>query len=141
MSFDKHLTMALKHLAVFESAVDTGIFTRAADAMATTQPSISRHISALEGILDVQLIHRLHHRVELTPAGQVLYEATKQGLEHIRHAANRIKTHQIPNTLTICYPNYRSINHKSTYLLIICNFPSFRLSTRHNANIHGCRGR
>ncbi len=131
MNFNKHLTMALKHLAVFESAVDTGSFTRAADAMTTTQPSISRHIAALEGILDVQLFHRLHHRVELTPAGQELYEASNQGLGHIRHAANRIKTHQIPNTLTIGYPHYRRKNHKSTYLLIICNFPSFRLNTRH----------
>ncbi len=90
MNIDWRITMALNNLAAFESAVDMGSFTKAAESLGTTQPSISRHIASLESLLDVKLFTRLHHRVELTEAGIVLYDAVKLGLGHIRQAANQI---------------------------------------------------
>ncbi len=101
MNIDWRITMALNHLSAFETAVDKGSFTRAAQSLGTTQPSVSRHIASLENLLEVKLFNRLHHRVELTPAGRELYEAVKLGLGHIRHAANRISTKRTPNTLLI----------------------------------------
>ena len=101
MNIDWRISIALNHLAAFEIAVDEGSFTKAAKALKTTQPSISRHIAALESLLDVQLFDRLHHRVELTDAGQDLYDAVKLGLSHIRHAAHRITAKQSPNTLSV----------------------------------------
>ena len=101
MNMDWRIAMALNHLSAFESAVDMGSFTKAAESLGTTQPSISRHIASLENLLDVQLFNRLHHRVELTDAGQELYEAVKLGLGHIRQAANRISTKRSPDILSI----------------------------------------
>jgi LysR family glycine cleavage system transcriptional activator len=101
MNMDWRIALALNHLSAFERAVDMGSFTRAAESLGTTQPSISRHIASLESLLDVQLFNRLHHRVELTDAGQELYEAVKLGLGHIRHAANRITTRRSPDILSV----------------------------------------
>ncbi|MGR3290795.1 MAG: LysR substrate-binding domain-containing protein [Paracoccaceae bacterium] len=101
MNLDWRIAKALNHIAVFEVAVDQGSFTRAAQKLGTTQPSVSRHIAALEDLLEVQLFTRLHHRVELTQSGSDLYDAVKLGLDHIRQAVNRITTPQFPDTLSV----------------------------------------
>lgn len=101
MNIDWRIAASLNHLAAFEVAVDTGSFTAAAKTLRTTQPSISRHISAIENLLEVKLFNRLHHRVELTPAGHELYDAVKLGLGHIRYAANQIAAKDAPKTLTV----------------------------------------
>ncbi len=101
MNIDWRITAALNHLAAFEVAVNEGSFTKAAKVMGTTQPSISRHIAALEGLLEVQLFTRLHHRVELTKAGLELFEAVKLGLGHIRQAANGIAGKTAPDALWV----------------------------------------
>ena len=101
MNLNWRMAKALNHIAVFEVAVDQGSFTKAAEALGTTQPSISRHISALEGLLDVALFKRLHHRVELTSEGLELYEAVKLGLDHIRRAVEQVAAPKIGNTLSV----------------------------------------
>ncbi len=101
MNLDWRISAALNHLAAFESAVDNGSFTKAAQSLGTTQPSVSRHIASLESLLNVQLFTRLHHRVELTDAGRQLYDAVKLGLGHIRQAAKRIHTQQNSDTLSV----------------------------------------
>ena len=101
MNVNWRILTALNHLAAFEAAVDAGSFTKAAKELGTTQPSVSRHIAALETLLEVQLFTRLHHRVELTDAGLELYDAVKLGLGHIRQAANRIARPKRPATLSV----------------------------------------
>lgn len=101
MNPDWRISRGLNHLVAFENAVDEGSFTRAGESLGTTQPSISRHIAALENLLDVRLFNRLHHRVELTDAGRELYDAVKLGLGHIRQAAERITTQNGSDTLSI----------------------------------------
>jgi DNA-binding transcriptional LysR family regulator len=101
MNLDWRISMALKHLAVFECSVVQGSFSKAAEKLGTTQPSVSRHIASLENLLGVALFTRLYHRVELTTAGQEFYDAVQLGLGHIRQAANRITTQRNPDTLSI----------------------------------------
>ncbi|HER25912.1 MAG TPA: LysR family transcriptional regulator, partial [Rhodospirillales bacterium] len=101
MNPDWRINMALNHLVAFESAVDKGSFTKAGISLGTTQPSISRHIAALEDMLGVPLFSRLRHRVELTDAGEQFYDAVKLGLGHIRQAAHRIAPQGQAQTLSI----------------------------------------
>jgi len=101
MNLDWRMIKALNHLGVFEMAVDAGSFTAAAERLGTTQPSVSRHIAALEALLDVQLFERLKHRVEPTAAGVELFEAVKLGLEHIRQAVNRVAVRAPSNAISI----------------------------------------
>ncbi|MCF6305553.1 MAG: LysR substrate-binding domain-containing protein [Rhodobacteraceae bacterium] len=101
MNLDWRMIKALNHLGVFEMAVDAGSFTGAAKRLGTTQPSVSRHIAALESLLEVQLFDRLKHRVELTDAGLELFEAVKLGLDHVRQAVNRVASRPASNTVSI----------------------------------------
>lgn len=64
----------LQQLRYFYYAATYRSFTRAAEELATGQPSVSNHIKQLERILGMPLFHRLRRGVELTPAGRVLLD-------------------------------------------------------------------
>lgn len=53
----------------FLAVVDLGTFSRAADRMSVTQPTLSAGIAKLEKLLGAQLFHRTSRRVHLTDAG------------------------------------------------------------------------
>ena len=56
-------------LRQFLSVVDTGSFTRAANALNITQPSLSSGIAELERQLGTRLFIRERRRIRLTTAG------------------------------------------------------------------------
>ncbi len=65
--------MELRNLDAFCKVVEFKSFTRAAEAMLLSQPTISEHIRSLEDELGQKLVDRLGREVEVTPAGEVLY--------------------------------------------------------------------
>lgn len=64
-------------LRYFIEAAACGSFTEAARRLYTSQPNISKQISALETELDAKLFIRDNRRVQLTDAGRYLYDQTK----------------------------------------------------------------
>lgn len=52
--------------------VDTNSFTKAADALALTQPAVSQHIRNLEEELGVKLFIRSHNQLRLTANGKIV---------------------------------------------------------------------
>jgi DNA-binding transcriptional LysR family regulator len=68
------LTTALLNLmSTFAVVVKAGSFTRAATRLGLSKSVVSRHVSALERELDVQLVYRSTHRLSLTEAGERFY--------------------------------------------------------------------
>ncbi|SMG37403.1 LysR family transcriptional regulator [Dethiosulfovibrio salsuginis] len=66
--------MTLLHqLKTFCVLVEEGSFTRAAEKLYLSQPSVSQHISTLEKEYDVSLFNRRGRRLSLTPEGNALY--------------------------------------------------------------------
>ncbi len=65
--------MEIRKLDAFCKVVDLKSFTRAAEAMLLSQPTISEHIRSLEEELGQKLVDRLSREIEVTPAGLVLY--------------------------------------------------------------------
>ncbi|MCZ4306985.1 LysR substrate-binding domain-containing protein [Zoogloeaceae bacterium G21618-S1] len=61
-------------LRTFVKTVDTGSFTRAAEAVGRTQSAVSLQIRRLEDLLDAQLFVRGSHKVRLTEQGTMLLE-------------------------------------------------------------------
>ncbi len=59
-------------LISFMKIVDTNSFTKAADALALTQPAVSQHIHNLEEELGVRLFIRSHNQLRLTANGEIV---------------------------------------------------------------------
>ena len=66
--------MQLKQFQYFVVSADMGSFKKAADALYTTQPHVSKIIKALEEELNLQLLNRENRGVSLTPEGKKVYE-------------------------------------------------------------------
>lgn len=80
-------------------------FTRAAERLNTSQPSLSRQILKLEQDIGVKLFHRSKRWVELTPAGQRFVAEAKKALTHAERSvelASRVSRDQ-QETFTIGY--------------------------------------
>jgi DNA-binding transcriptional LysR family regulator len=70
--------MNLKQLEVFLSVVETGSFSRAAEATFITQSTVSQHISSLEAEFDLRLLDRTGKAVLPTEGGKILLEFARE---------------------------------------------------------------
>lgn len=64
--------MDLRQLEIFAKVAELGSFSKAAEALHLTQPTVSEHIRALEDELGVRLLDRLRRGAAVAPAGQLL---------------------------------------------------------------------
>ncbi|MBE0617433.1 MAG: LysR family transcriptional regulator, partial [Proteobacteria bacterium] len=78
--------MNFRHLEAFVQVAAQGGFTRAAEALYLTQPTVSGQVKELEQELGVALFDRLPRAVELTEAGRLLLPEARMILE----ARNRL---------------------------------------------------
>ena len=70
-----------KQLRAFVTVVKLGTLTRAAEALYLSQPTISLQLQALERELGVALVERRRRRINLTNAGEALYELARPLVE------------------------------------------------------------
>ncbi|GAA4333358.1 LysR substrate-binding domain-containing protein [Pigmentiphaga soli] len=73
-------------LLAFESAARHQSFTRAAQELSLTQSAVSRHVQALEQLLEVQLFRRVGRTIQLTDVGAMYLRELSSGLGRIRDA-------------------------------------------------------
>ncbi|MBQ0005650.1 MAG: LysR family transcriptional regulator [Clostridiales bacterium] len=66
--------MDFKQIEAFVNVVRYKSFSKAADAMFFTQPTISTHVSNLENELGVKLLDRKGRKIEMTQQGSVFYK-------------------------------------------------------------------
>lgn len=92
MKYYNLMNISMSQLVVFHSAATLKNFTKTADQLAITQPTVSKSISALEQELGVPLfIRSKNHRLELTPAGEILYEHCSSLIPDLYQVFNRIQ--------------------------------------------------
>lgn len=94
-------TLPLSSLRAFESAAETLHLGRAGERLGVTHGAISHQVRALEDRLDVPLFIRAHNRLSLTPAGQRLYVAVKEGLDRILDGTRNLDPQELDGRLTI----------------------------------------
>ena len=95
-------------LETFITVANTKNFTKAANILNMTQPAISHHIKLLEEYYNVKLIEKNYKTMELTKAGEILYEyalevdkISKLVKNQIANEASCIKKYNVGATLTI----------------------------------------
>ncbi|MBI5088347.1 MAG: LysR family transcriptional regulator [Actinobacteria bacterium] len=64
------MTVEIRHLRAFLAIAEERNLTRAANRLHLTQPALSRTLAQLERLLEVRLVDRSTHHVELTEVGQ-----------------------------------------------------------------------
>jgi len=83
--------MELRKLEAFCKVVELKSFTRAAEAVLLSQPTVSEHVRSLELELDQKLINRLGREVEPTPVGRLLYGYALKILQTRREAVQAVE--------------------------------------------------
>jgi DNA-binding transcriptional LysR family regulator len=86
--------MDLRRLEIFVKVAELGSFSRAAEALFLTQPTVSEHVRALEDSLGVQLLDRLGRSTTPTRAGTLLLGYARRMLELSREATQAIEQFQ-----------------------------------------------
>src|SRR6266545_3406181 len=88
--------MDISKLRIFTTIARIGNFTRAAELLYLTQPTVSQQLATLEAHIGAPLIERLPRRLKLTPAGEALLPYAEQilaladaGAEAARAAAGQ----------------------------------------------------
>ena len=84
--------MYQKWLEAFHQVATEGSFTGAARVLNVGQPTISSHVSNLEGRFGVELFHRKGRTILLTPVGQLLYDITHDLYGHEQEAIAFLNT-------------------------------------------------
>lgn len=83
--------MEIRKLDAFCKVIELKSFTRAAEAMLLSQPTVSEHIRSLEQELDQKLLDRLGRKVEPTPVGRLLYRYARKILQTQNDAVQAIE--------------------------------------------------
>ena len=86
--------MDLRALEVFCKIVELRSFSRAAEAVLLTQPTVSGHIKALEEELDLRLFDRAGRNVTPTRAGELLHGYARRILALREEAQQAISEHR-----------------------------------------------
>jgi DNA-binding transcriptional LysR family regulator len=86
--------MDLRRLEIFAKVAELGSFSRAAEALFLTQPTISEHVRSLEDELGVQLLDRLGRGATPTRAGQLLLGYARRMLALSREAHQALERFQ-----------------------------------------------
>lgn len=79
--------MELRQLEAFIKVAEHKHFGRAAEELMLTQPPLSQRISTLEQELGVKLLERTTRRVELTDAGELLYDHAIEIMQRVEAAS------------------------------------------------------
>jgi len=83
--------MDFKQIEAYVKVIELAGFSKAAEAIFLSQPSVSTYISALEKELDTTLINRSTKEVTPTLAGRIFYENAKELLALKYNTVERIK--------------------------------------------------
>ena len=127
--------MHIETLKVFCDIIESGSFSYAASQNFVTQSAVSQQVRSLEEKYDCRLIERGRAGVKPTPAGQILYTASKEIVRRFLELENRLREigsvvagsirvgtvysvglHELPPYLTEFLRNFPAVNVHLEYL-------------------------
>ena len=84
----------LRQLQIFEASVRLGSFSRAAEELFVTQPTVSMQIKKLSDALDIPLFEQVGRNVRPTEVGNELYEACRKIFECLANLEMKVSDHK-----------------------------------------------
>jgi len=78
MSQDGFRNITLHQMEALTRLVETGSFTQAAERMALSQPTLTKHIRNLEDAVGARVVDRKSRGGSLTPEGRILYDYARR---------------------------------------------------------------
>ncbi|MEM6677179.1 MAG: LysR substrate-binding domain-containing protein [Pseudomonadota bacterium] len=94
-------TPSANSLVVFDVAARQLSFSRAALELGTTRVAVSNQVKLLEAHLGVRLFERLHRRLRLTRAGEILAQSIARSFSDIAIALDRVAALSEGNQLSV----------------------------------------
>jgi len=86
----KNVPLDYRHLKTFCRVAELKSFSKAADELCITQPTVSGHVLSLEHSLGFRLLDRTGREACLTKGGKILYQHASQMLAHRKDALNAL---------------------------------------------------
>lgn len=83
--------MDIRHLQYFMEVARHRSFTKAAEALYITQPTISKTIKNIEEELDIVLFDRRGKKIELTDAGEIMLEQARHIVKSFQSLSSELK--------------------------------------------------
>ncbi|MFF2015628.1 LysR family transcriptional regulator [Paenibacillus sp. NPDC058177] len=122
--------MELRQLEYFKAICDELHFTRAADKLGVTQPTLSHQIKALEDELGIPLFDRIGKKIAITAAGSILYNHACTIFNVMHSAKEQLEELQDGERGTITIGSLPGeLNHLVSLLLVEFNrqFPKIKI--------------
>ena len=91
----------LLSMSVFRRVAETGSFSEVAREMTLSQPSVSKHVAALEKHLNVKLLSRSTRQLNLTDAGKLYYNQCTHILDELIETESIMRNQQSRPTGTL----------------------------------------
>jgi len=109
-------------IQAFIAVVDTGSFTAAADRLGSAKSAVSRRVSALEGRLGVQLLHRTTRVLNLTETGRSFYNHGSRILADLAEAEAAVQQEhgELRGTLRFALPLSFGVRHMCGPIATFC---------------------
>lgn len=121
--------MEFRQLECFVTTAELGSMHRAAEALFTSQSSVSKHVSMLEEELGKQLFLRTNRGVRLTDVGREIYHHACGILQNIRTIKEMDSTAPRRRISIACYPS-TMISHLFCFLYNAVNAAEYHMAFR-----------
>ena len=98
-----------RHVEVFRAVMTAGSVTGAAEALSTSQPTISRELSRMESLLRLALFDRVRGRLQPTAQAYALFDEEQRsyaGLERVADTALRLRQFAEGQLSLACLPAF-----------------------------------
>jgi LysR family transcriptional regulator, glycine cleavage system transcriptional activator len=96
-----HARLPLAALRVFASVAARHSFSGAAEALHLSTAAVSMQVKALEDYLQVRLLHRTSHSVELTTEGERLVPFVQRGLDELEQGFRTVRAARSGGVLVV----------------------------------------
>jgi LysR family pca operon transcriptional activator len=129
--------LKLRHLHALLAVAEHGTLVRAADALAITQPAVSKTLAELEDIVGRALLERTPRGVKPTAAGRVLLRSAGSSLRTLREGLDSIAGEQAaeaPAVVIGALPNVAATVLPPALLRFAEGMPHARVTVRTGSN-------